>query len=110
MSTQHCSRPPHPPYRLVVNRHRSHLGLGLIALRRSGPLAVGVPVLVVRAVCGLVGGGMTNFTTRVPAFELAWAVGRMDIGKLLKSTRISFGSTHAAPCWVSQFLVQIGFL
>ncbi|KAL7693472.1 hypothetical protein Plhal304r1_c004g0018001 [Plasmopara halstedii] len=102
MSTQHCSRPPHQPYRLVVNRHRSHPGLGLIALiretwrRRSvgaGRLrrAAGVPVLIVRAVCGLVGGGMTIFTTRVPAFELAWAVGRMGIGKLPKSTRIPFG-------------------
>ncbi|KAL7688380.1 hypothetical protein Plhal304r1_c019g0067771 [Plasmopara halstedii] len=107
MSTQHCSCPPHQPYRLVVNRHCSHPGLGMIILtwpvwiqetwhQRSvgaGRLrrAVGVPVLVVRAVCGLVGGGMKNFTSRVPAFELAWAVGRVGIGKLLKPTRIPFG-------------------
>ncbi|CEG43928.1 uncharacterized protein PHALS_14209 [Plasmopara halstedii] len=95
MSTQHFSRPPHLPYRLVVNRHRSHPRLGLIALRRAGRLrrAVDVPVLFDRAVCGLVGGGMKIFTTRVPAFELAWSVGLMGIGKLPKPTRIPFRET-----------------
>ncbi|KAL7679914.1 hypothetical protein Plhal304r1_c072g0160741 [Plasmopara halstedii] len=84
MSTKHCSRPPHQPYRGETWRQRS---VGAGRLRR----AVAVPVLVVRAVCGLVGGGMKIFTTRVPASELAWAVGRMGIGKLPKPTTIPFG-------------------
>ncbi|CEG37602.1 uncharacterized protein PHALS_05381 [Plasmopara halstedii] len=90
-----------------MNRHRSQPGLDLIALTwpvwirepwrqcsvGAGRLrrAVGIPVLVVRAVCGLVGGGMNIFTTRVPAFDLAWAAGRMGIGKLPKPRRIPFG-------------------
>ncbi|KAL7690260.1 hypothetical protein Plhal304r1_c012g0044921 [Plasmopara halstedii] len=75
MSTQHCSRPPHQPYRLVVNRHRSHPGLGLIALvsRFFHQHCQQRPQVL------------------VPAFELAWGVGRMGIGKLPKPTRIPFG-------------------